>query len=82
MKGFLSWLVHLACRTNTRDFCSSLAALVDPVQNVFSSPYTFQFLCQARLGVLDKPYSAKRAQRSGVAIPARQKTYSLPGRVW
>jgi hypothetical protein len=29
------WLVLLACRAGTRDFCSSLAALVGPVQNTF-----------------------------------------------
>jgi hypothetical protein len=35
MKGVLSWLVRWACRTGTRDFCSALAALVGPVQNIF-----------------------------------------------
>ncbi len=32
--------IHVACRACTRDFCSALAALVGPVQNIFSSPYT------------------------------------------
>jgi hypothetical protein len=39
MKGVLSWLVHWACRASARDFCSALAALVGPVQNIFPSPY-------------------------------------------
>jgi hypothetical protein len=34
MKGVLSWLVRLAFRAGTRDFCSALAALVGPVQNI------------------------------------------------
>jgi hypothetical protein len=29
------FLVHLACRNGTVDFCSALAALVGPVQNIF-----------------------------------------------
>jgi hypothetical protein len=29
MTGVLPWLVHLACRTGTRDFCSDLAALAE-----------------------------------------------------
>jgi hypothetical protein len=40
MKGVLPWLVRWACRAGTRDFCSALAAEVDPVQNIFSSSYT------------------------------------------
>ncbi len=35
MKGALPWLVSWACRAGTRDFCSTLAALVGPVQNIF-----------------------------------------------
>jgi hypothetical protein len=35
MKGVLSWLVRWACRACTRYFCSALAALVGPVQNIF-----------------------------------------------
>ncbi len=35
MKGVLSWLVRWAYRAGTRDFCSALAAVVGPVQNVF-----------------------------------------------
>ncbi len=35
MKGVLSWFVRWACRAGTRDFCSSLAALVGLVQNIF-----------------------------------------------
>jgi hypothetical protein len=34
------FLVGWSCRVRTRDFCSALAALVGPVQNIFSSPYT------------------------------------------
>jgi hypothetical protein len=34
----LSWLVRWACRASTRDFFPALAALVGPVQNIFSSP--------------------------------------------
>ncbi len=33
-KGVLPWLVRWACRAGTREFCSALAALVGPVQNV------------------------------------------------
>jgi hypothetical protein len=43
MKGVLPWLVRWACRASKRDFCSALAALVGPVQNIFSSLYTIQF---------------------------------------
>ncbi len=40
MKGVLPWLFDWACRASTRDFCSALAALVGPVQNIFFSlPY-------------------------------------------
>jgi hypothetical protein len=35
IKGVLPLLVRWACRAGTRDFCSSLAALVVPVQNIF-----------------------------------------------
>jgi hypothetical protein len=35
MKEVLSWLLPWACRADTRDFCSVLAALVGPVQNIF-----------------------------------------------
>ncbi len=35
MKGVLPWLVRWACRAGTRDFCSALAALIGPLQNVF-----------------------------------------------
>jgi hypothetical protein len=35
MKGVLPWLVHLACCARKRDFCSALAALVGPIQNIF-----------------------------------------------
>ncbi len=35
IKGVLPWLVRWACRNGTRDFCSALAALVGPVQNIF-----------------------------------------------
>jgi hypothetical protein len=31
MKGILPWLVRLAHRAGTRDFCLALAALVGPV---------------------------------------------------
>jgi hypothetical protein len=34
------WLVPWSCRAGTRDFCPALAALVDPIWNIFSSPYT------------------------------------------
>jgi hypothetical protein len=39
MKGVLPWLVRWACCAGTRNFCPALAALVGPVQNIFSSPY-------------------------------------------
>jgi hypothetical protein len=34
MKGVLPWLVHWACPVGIRDFCSALAALVSPFQNI------------------------------------------------
>jgi hypothetical protein len=34
IKGVLPWLAHWACRAGTRDFCSALAAIVGPVQNI------------------------------------------------
>jgi hypothetical protein len=34
MKGGLPWLVCWARHAGTRDFCSALAALVGPVQNI------------------------------------------------
>ncbi len=37
----LFYFVRRACRA--RDFCSVLAALVGPVQNIFSPPYTILF---------------------------------------
>jgi hypothetical protein len=49
MKGVLPWLVHLACRTSTRDFCSALVAIVGPVQNIFYPRRTlFQLVCPHR----------------------------------
>jgi hypothetical protein len=35
MNGNLPWLVCWACRAGTRDFCSAMAALLCPVQNIF-----------------------------------------------
>jgi hypothetical protein len=35
IKGVLSWLVRWACRAGTEYFCSALAALVGPAQNIF-----------------------------------------------
>jgi hypothetical protein len=37
-------LLGLSCRYSTRYFCSALAALVGPVQNIFSSPCTISIL--------------------------------------
>ncbi len=37
----LPWLIHWACLAGTRDFSSSLAALIGPVQNISFPPYTF-----------------------------------------
>jgi hypothetical protein len=34
MKGLVCW----ACLAGTREFCSALAGLVSPVQNIFLSP--------------------------------------------
>jgi hypothetical protein len=34
MKEVLPWMVRWACRADKRDFCSALAALVSPVQNI------------------------------------------------
>ncbi len=36
MKGVIPWLVRWACHAGTRDFCPAPAALVGPVQNIFS----------------------------------------------
>ncbi len=35
MKGVPPWLVRWTCRAGTRDFCSALAALIGPDQNIF-----------------------------------------------
>jgi hypothetical protein len=35
MKGVSPWLLRWALCAGTRDFCSALAALVGPVQNIF-----------------------------------------------
>jgi hypothetical protein len=40
MKEVLPWLDRWACRAGKIDLCFALAALVSPVQNIFSSPYT------------------------------------------
>ncbi len=40
MKGVLPWFVRWARRAGTRDSNPALAALVSPVQNIFSSSYT------------------------------------------
>ncbi len=44
MKGVLPWLFRCARRAGTSDFCSAMAALFGPVQNIFSSPYTISIL--------------------------------------
>jgi hypothetical protein len=36
--GDSPWLVCWACHAGTRDFCSALAALVGPIQNIFFLP--------------------------------------------
>jgi hypothetical protein len=40
MKGTLSWVFRWARRAGTWDHYLALAAVVSPVQNIFSSPYT------------------------------------------
>jgi hypothetical protein len=35
MRGVLPWLFRWTCRTDTRDFCPALAALVGPVENIY-----------------------------------------------
>jgi hypothetical protein len=40
-EGVFPWLVRLARRAGTREFCLALAALVSPVQNIFPTPRTF-----------------------------------------
>jgi hypothetical protein len=47
MKAVLPWLVRWTSHAGARDLCSALAALVGPVQNIFSSPYTFSIPLQA-----------------------------------
>ena len=45
MKVVLPWLDRWACRACTGDFCSDLAALVGPVQNIFTlTPYTISIV--------------------------------------
>jgi len=47
--GALPWLVCYACRASMRDFCSALAALVNPVQILFFlTVHFFPFLCPHR----------------------------------
>ncbi len=53
MKGVLPWLVCWACLAGSRDFCSSLAALVGPVKNIFSSPYTISITLSPSASKLD-----------------------------
>jgi hypothetical protein len=36
LKEVLAWLVRWACRAGTRNFCSALAALLGPVQKIFT----------------------------------------------
>ena len=50
MNGVLSWLVRWAGPAGTRlkGYCSDLAALVGPVQNIFFHTTLFQFLCPHR----------------------------------
>ncbi len=45
-KGVLSWMVRWAQCSGTKDFCPALAALVSPVQNIFSLPshYSLSFV--------------------------------------
>jgi hypothetical protein len=45
MKGVLPWLVRWARHAGTIDFYPALAALVSPVQNIFSTHTLFQFMC-------------------------------------
>ncbi len=46
MKGVLILVGSLGSRrASTRDFYPALAALVGPVQNIVSSPYTIHFFC-------------------------------------
>jgi hypothetical protein len=40
IRGVLPWLFWWTRRAGTIDFCPALAALVSPVQNIFSSQYT------------------------------------------
>jgi hypothetical protein len=46
MQGVLPCLVRWASRAGTRDFCSALAAIVGPIQNIlFLTVHYIQFLC-------------------------------------
>jgi hypothetical protein len=40
MEGVLPWVVLWALQAGTRDFYPAVPALVGPVRNIFSSPYT------------------------------------------
>jgi|688.fasta_scaffold317279_2 hypothetical protein len=44
----LPWLVRWACCADTIDFCPALAALVSPVQILFSHRTLFHFMCPSR----------------------------------
>jgi hypothetical protein len=44
MKWVLPWLVRWACRAGIRDFCPALAALVSPIQNIFTVHYFNSFV--------------------------------------
>jgi hypothetical protein len=44
MKGVLPWSVRWVLHVGTRDFCSALAALVGPVQNIFFAVHYFNSL--------------------------------------
>ncbi len=48
MRGFLPWLVRWSRRAGTIDFSIALAALVSPVQILFSSPHTFHYISPHR----------------------------------
>ncbi len=60
MKEVLPWLVPLACRAGTGDFCSALATVVGP-QNIFFPHRTlFRCLCpHGKAAVLGSPVSAE-----------------------
>jgi hypothetical protein len=77
MKGVLPWLVCWACCASTRDFLSTMAALVGPVNKSFFSavhyfnscvPYRPESLAGSRAGSPVSYYESLVSPLSGQAL--------------